>query len=65
MGKDTKVYVRVDPWIGSGGDYWLPMHIIKHIRSRGIYTLHQILEYDYNLASRVVFYKGFKIKGGR
>ena len=44
MGRGTKFQVRVAPWIGSGGYYRLPVHIIQHLRTIVIYILHQIID---------------------
>jgi hypothetical protein len=39
IGRGTKVQVRLNPWVGSGVDFILLVHVILNLRSRGISNL--------------------------
>jgi hypothetical protein len=46
VGKGDKVKIGLDPWIGSKGLHKLPPQLIQEIRSKGFYTLRQIVKWE-------------------
>jgi hypothetical protein len=46
VGKGEKVQIGLDPWIGSKGLHRLPPWLIQDLRSKGFYTLRQIVNWE-------------------